>query len=216
MVLTRVGEGNLNINSNANNAEVYINNKLQGITPKKLSLKEGVYDIKVRKNGYSDFFTSKLIKAGQKENLFANLKLKDVGFLYVESMPEQAKIFVNNKYQGETPNLLSLLIGTQEIRIEKDGYSSKKYNLNIEKDQREDLLVKLEFSLGALLVTSNPVGSKIYIDGEYKGITPKIITDLSEGPHTLKLTKEYYKDKLGTVEVKRNYPNSALWSLERI
>lgn len=213
LVLTKVGEGNLVINSNVE-SEIYINNEPRGITPRKISLKDGVYDIKIRKNGYSDFFTSKLIKAGQNENLYVKLDQKDVGSIFINSEPS-GKIFVDEKYAGETPNLLSLPIGNRVVQIEKEGYDSQTFNINVEKNEKKEIFTRLTPGLGTLLVASGPLGSSIYIDGEYMGITPKIVTGLNDGIHTLKLSKEYYNDYVSTINIKRLFPNKIYVDLER-
>ncbi len=213
--LTKIGEGSLFIDSNIKEADIYINNELSGITPKKISLLEGVYDIKIRKNNFADFFTSKAIKAGQNDKLFANLDNKNSGSMYVETEPNDAKILVDDVYQGVTPNLLGLNTGSYIVRVEKEGYDSKTFNVEIKENERKDIIAKLDASLGTLFVGSEPFGAKIYIDGTYQGVTPKIVSGLGDGFHTLKITKDYYEEYLGTIKVKRLYPNSIYVKLVR-
>lgn len=45
----------------------------------------------------------------------------------------------------------------------------------------------------SIYISSNPSGANIYIDGIYKGETPKMISNVSIGRHTLKLTKIFHK-----------------------
>src|SRR3989344_2468516 len=213
--LTKIGEGNLNVNSNIKEAEIYIENEYRGNTPKKISLPEGIYDLKIRKDNYLDYFLQKSIKAGQNENLLVNLENIEHGNLYVETNPNGAKIFVDETYQGYTPSLITLTKGTHEIKIVKESYDTENYDISLDKDERKDLILILDHSLGTLFVSSEPLGSKIYVDGNYQGVSPKIVSGLSSGPHTLKLSKEYYSDYLGTVNIKRLYPNNIYVSLER-
>ncbi len=213
--MTRVGEGNIFIKSNIDNADIYINNKLAGITPKKISLEEGIYDIKISKKNYFDFFTIKSIKAGQNYELFTELPKLEHGTLFIESQPQEARILINNQYLGKTPSTLTLEKGKHLVKVEKDGYDTKIFEFDINKDKRDSFSFNLEPSLGTLLVTSAQQGAKIYIDGEYKGVTPKIVTDLRDGFHTLKLSKEYYIDYLDSVNVKRLHPNSVYINLQR-
>jgi hypothetical protein len=49
-------------------------------------------------------------------------------------------------------------------------------------------------STGSLSVTSTPAGAEVSVDNEVKGITPAMISGLSTGTHTLKITKEGYRD----------------------
>jgi len=49
------------------------------------------------------------------------------------------------------------------------------------------------FNTGSVFVSSEPSGASIYLDGEYKGTTPKTISDVSVGYHTIELNKEGYQ-----------------------
>lgn len=59
--------------------------------------------------------------------------------------------------------------------------------------------------VGTLLVSSDPGEADVYVDGEYKGKTPKEvilylpIPNLAAGPHTIRISKSGYKDWVDTV-----------------
>jgi endonuclease/exonuclease/phosphatase family metal-dependent hydrolase len=55
---------------------------------------------------------------------------------------------------------------------------------------------------GSLSVSSSPSGTTIYLDGSYKGKTPRTITEVSPGGHTIKLTLGGYYDWSTTVNAK--------------
>lgn len=46
--------------------------------------------------------------------------------------------------------------------------------------------------IGSIFVSSEPSGANIYLDGAYNGVTPKTISDVSVGYHTIELNKESY------------------------
>ena len=46
---------------------------------------------------------------------------------------------------------------------------------------------------GSVFISSEPSGASIDLDGVYKGVTPKMISDVSVGYHTLELNKEGYQ-----------------------
>jgi hypothetical protein len=54
---------------------------------------------------------------------------------------------------------------------------------------------------GSIDVTSYPSDAKIYLDGEYKGTTPKTIPGVSTGTHTIKLEKSGCEDWSDSVYV---------------
>jgi hypothetical protein len=77
---------------------------------------------------------------------------------------------------------------------------------------------------GTLSVGSLPGGSKVYLDGEYRGVTPVTIADgtgplilsgVSAGPHQLMVTKEGYKDYAASVTVTGGETTSVIASLFR-
>ena len=53
----------------------------------------------------------------------------------------------------------------------------------------------------SISVSSSPSGAKIFLDGSYEGKTPRTISDVSPGYHTLKLSLEGYQDCSRSVHV---------------
>ncbi|WP_456472622.1 PEGA domain-containing protein [Methanocaldococcus sp.] len=69
---------------------------------------------------------------------------------------------------------------------------------------------------GSLFVESDPSGAEIYIDGDYKGKTPKTISELSPGTHTLKLRMDGYSDYTKDVEIKTGETTNVYVKLESV
>ena len=61
-----------------------------------------------------------------------------------------------------------------------------------------------EVQTGSIDVSCEPKGSTIKIDGKSVGTTPKTITDLSVGKHTVEVSKSGYESRSWTVDVKAN------------
>jgi hypothetical protein len=58
------------------------------------------------------------------------------------------------------------------------------------------------------------VGAAVFLDGVDTGsVTPFVITDVSAGSHTIKLTRYHYKDEVGTVTVTAGATTSINWAL---
>ncbi|MCK4590628.1 MAG: PQQ-binding-like beta-propeller repeat protein, partial [Candidatus Latescibacteria bacterium] len=49
-------------------------------------------------------------------------------------------------------------------------------------------------STGSVSVSSSPSGASVYLDGSYQGTTPKTITSIEEGSHTITLKLTDYED----------------------
>ena len=55
---------------------------------------------------------------------------------------------------------------------------------------------------GSISVISSPSGASVYLDGSYRGTTPKTLKRVSTGSHTIKLLKLGYKDDTTPCPVK--------------
>ena len=55
--------------------------------------------------------------------------------------------------------------------------------------------------VGFLSISSEPNGANIYVDGKHCGMTNKVVTDLAEGSHTLKLEKQGYVTLTKTINI---------------
>jgi len=75
--------------------------------------------------------------------------------------------------------------------------------------------VAVTVTIGTLDVKSSPAGATVYIDGTDTGnITPYVITGVDEGDHTIKLSKEFCKDREGTVTVAAGETTYVNWELD--
>ena len=59
----------------------------------------------------------------------------------------------------------------------------------------------MDIETGSIYVTSDPSVASIYLDDNYEGTTPKTISGVSAGSHTIKITKSGHEDHTETVTV---------------
>jgi len=79
------------------------------------------------------YFLAKLASGYRPD--FTTKTMRPTGLLVATSLPTQATIVVNNKtLSAKTTTTISLAPGTYEVEIKKDGFSSWKKNLLIEKE----------------------------------------------------------------------------------
>ena len=75
--------------------------------------------------------------------------------------------------------------------------------------------VEVSVTTGSIDVKSDPAGATVYLDGADTGdITPYVLTGVGEGDHTLKLGKEYCKDREETVSVEAGETTYVNWELD--
>ena len=102
-----------------------------------------------------------------------------------------------------SPNPVEL----SELYIYVDGNSVKLTNGVSHSDYADDSVFFDEtYTLpgtlfGSISISSTPSGASIYLDGTYKGTTPKTISDVSPGSHTIKLEKTGYNDITKTIDI---------------
>jgi PKD repeat protein len=59
-----------------------------------------------------------------------------------------------------------------------------------------------------LEIDTNTTGAMVFIDGTYVGVSPVVVTNVSEGPHQVRATLSGYKDNISTLEIDRDQRNS--------
>ena len=124
------------------------------------------------------------------------------GSLKITSTLPDATIYLDGKNIGKTPYEMSqILIGEHRVSVKYKNYNSPTKSVNICKGQKEE--VHFEIPHGSLALTSNPPEAKIYIDGQYVGVTPKYIPALWPGNHTVKFeyNNHWYESETKTVTI---------------
>lgn len=128
------------------------------------------------------------------------------GTLIANSNPK-GYLFVNGELKCTpslsciTPQTLSLIPGSYEITITKPGYKDYLVTKTILASQTTTVnaILKKKAISGRITFTSNPIPAKIYIDKVYKGVTPKIVTEVGFGTHTVKVEKLCYGSYVDTI-----------------
>ncbi len=111
------------------------------------------------------------------------------------SSPNQAEVYFDDAYVGRSPvTITELSPGTHKVVLKKLGYYDLTEYVDLGTNQRKDVFYELQSSFGKVYVESDPTNADVFIDGLHKGITPKLISDLSDGAHILILVKEGYVD----------------------
>lgn len=64
--------------------------------------------------------------------------------LIIDSLPEDADIYIDGRYQGITPVKLPDITGEVELKIKKDGYTTWEKKLNLSEGETENVFARLE------------------------------------------------------------------------
>lgn len=177
----------------AADATVWIDNENKGIGTWRGPLTIGNHVIECRKNGHRS--TSKQVNIASTNAVTFSCEPPQpiYGALHATSVPSDADVYIDGEKVGTTPFLTqTVLIGEHNIQFVKDGYKSEERTIVVNEGESRQLSVELS-NFCNIHLTSTPSLSMVYLNNEYKGVTPLNIQTVS-GMHDLRLQKEGYTD----------------------
>lgn len=142
------------------------------------------------------------------KSFYAATPVPKIGDLNITSMPEGARIFIDDIDQlSTTPSILrDIPVGSRRFALKLEGYNDTVGTVQILGGMTTYVyatLIPLSPTAGAIDVSSTPEGAELFIDGADQNIkTPANITDLPEGSYTIKLTLAGYQEWAVTVKIK--------------
>jgi len=209
--------GTLAISSNPPGATVYIDNVVKGITPVTLTdTATGSHTLLLRRSGYDDytrdFITEPLTPATIGAALTKSITepttqppTPSLGSVAITSMPSGAAVYLDNSLKGTAPVVISdVLPGNHEVILSLRGYNDWNQVVSVGSGQTaavNAILVAQAPTTGSLAVTSDPMGAEIYIDNDFKGVSPVTISGLSAGTHTLSVKLQDYADNTTNITI---------------
>ncbi|MHC4454153.1 MAG: PEGA domain-containing protein, partial [Planctomycetota bacterium] len=148
--------GSLSIKSNPPDAQIVIDSKEIGVTPKTITdLGPGTHNVKLRKEGYENWIESVDIIPDKEIHLAAVLQLK-IGSIDLKSNPSNAKALIDGREIGTTPvSITDLKPGTHYLEVRMDGYDDWRESLDIIPGKEIPLMASLQMKVGALSIMSN-------------------------------------------------------------
>lgn len=190
------GYGYLKISTTPENGATI---KLNGITLEQKTpyinemIIAGMHEIVVSKYGYKDVIKRIVVEEGQKENVEIEMPIA-YGQLDLVSEPSAATVYIDNQNKGKTPLVVNnVRIGKHTVRLEKNGYHTEVFNVDVEEDKTDSIKVQLQYGK-SITIETDKKGDRIYIDGKEKGLSPLSIV-ISFGNHTVSA----YRDKKSAV-----------------
>ncbi|MEF3244802.1 MAG: PEGA domain-containing protein [Caldisericaceae bacterium] len=181
----------INVSSDPENANVYLDGILKGKTPLVITdiVQSEKHILEIKLDNYETF---KEEVNEEKNNIFAKL-IPITTHLIVTSVPSNADVFINDAFVGKTPfEQKNLEEGNYNIKVKMPNYRTFQGMVTLEKGKTVEVNVALEKTDVYVSINSNPQGTNVYVDGLLMGKTPIELTELSEGEHILKLDLDGY------------------------
>jgi len=126
--------GSLSITSSPPDAEIFIEGKSYGFTPKIIpEIIIGTYEITLKKEGYATIKTTAEVKENERTKVDEDLSnFKEIT---IKSNPAGALLFLNGKNQGTTSTKLTTNFGKNSIRLSKSGYNDFEDTFTVSEQQ---------------------------------------------------------------------------------
>ena len=209
-------------------AEVLINGVPRGNAPCKVDrIPAGEVVVELRTTGYKPFTQIMKLAEGEIQKLDIRLE-EQPATLQVVSLPDKARVYLDNEFKGETPLTIGdLAPGEHRVRVERAGFDPNARTLTLKRGEARTEEFRLSGNTGRLLVTTEPDGTTLLIDGRDCGKTaaaageglrasaPFALEAIPEGQHTLKAVRQGYHEATQTVVVKRGETQTLHIKLQR-
>jgi uncharacterized membrane protein len=122
----------LRVNSNVQNAQVYLDNNRIGSSGTSTALAPGTYTVQVRADGYQDYSTRITLNSDQT----INAVLQQIRYtLRVNSNVQNAQVYLDNNRLGSSGTSTTLTPGTYSIQVRADGYQDYSTRITLNSDQ---------------------------------------------------------------------------------
>ena len=107
------------------------------------------------------------------------------GQLELNSRPQGADIYLNTEdIKRQTPEKINLIPNTYLVKVSKENYLPAWQYVKIKANKKRSLSLNLTPVKGSVLITSNPPGGKVTMNGKVQGLTPLVLTDLKPGEYS--------------------------------
>ncbi|MEM7582449.1 MAG: PEGA domain-containing protein [Acidobacteriota bacterium] len=166
--------GRLVVGSGVDGVEVLVDGESRGFTPlPALELAPGVYDLAARAERYQELTTRvEIAGAGSEQSWDLELvpRWAEVTF---DSQPGGARVRVDGETLGETPLTAEILDGSHRYDLVLAGHKPHGGRFEVTAGEPLELpSVRLRPSDGNLVLSSDPAGATVGVNGSYRGETP--------------------------------------------
>ena len=209
--------GSLNIATSPQGADIYVDGNYIAESPYIVTnLAPGSHILRLHKAGYDEYLTSVIINSGQQTLLSFSFTPQQVavGSIEVASSPAGSAIYLDGNYVGQTPlsgyfDLTSVRQGTHTLLIRHKDFQDYTKAVYVQGGNVVTINAQLSpnapspipDTTGQVIVASTPAGAELFLDNNFRGITPATLSDIPAGSHVVMVRQAGYADASQTVTV---------------
>jgi len=206
--------GTVYVTSNPNAAQVSVDGNYQGKAPLTVTLYPGNHNFRLSLSNYNDYTATVYVNGGTAQNLNAIMTTAVYGTVFITSMPG-ASVFMDSNAQGGIPSSGSLTLnnianGNHLFRVTAPGYNDWINTIYVKANVVNPVTATLTMPgpnptpvplTGGLDIVSTPPGAEVFVDNQFRGYTPAMITGIPAGQHQILLRYTGYVDYSTTVTI---------------
>jgi TM2 domain-containing membrane protein YozV len=117
------------------------------------------------------------------------------GIIEVATTPSNANIVIDGQEVGLSPvRKENIVTGQHRIVIVLPGYETITKIVNVMEGKSSNVDEILAPQTGGLTLISDPIGAKVFLDGQLKGKAPISLSDLPAKDYMVKITLDHYEE----------------------
>lgn len=175
-----------------NGAVVFVDGNKVGVTPYKSErLRSGEHKVRVVKEMYNIMEQTAVVTDGKTTDVSIKMTANFVNVNVITD--SESDIYIDNEKKGRGKWSGRLSDGNHIVEAKKEAHKTSTKNVTLTLGKDESITVPDPKPIyGILDVNSTPMGATIYIDGKSRGTTPRVLTDVLIGKHTVTIEKNGY------------------------
>lgn len=186
-------------------ADIYVDNEFKAKGSWTGMLKGGEHVVECRQESHRASSKKIKVETNVAQSIELDAPIPLTGYVSVTSVPSGATVEIDGIERGKTPcNIKDVLIGSRKITLKMQNYNPSSTNVYIEEGKVSNIKLTLDNVLTAG-VESTPTGAQLYMNGEYRGVTP-YSGSLVPGNYQVELKCAGYEDYTKNVIFNSNNP----------
>jgi hypothetical protein len=165
----------------------------KGAAPVLLSnLRPGDHLVSATKQGYKE--VRRTVSLSQGQPTIVKLTLERVlGLVLIHSEPPESDVQINGADRGKTPLLITdLPVGKYRVRVSRAGHLPKEIDLEVADRTPVKIMASLTSDSATCVLTSEPAGASVTLNGVSKGTTPCTIDQIPAGSVAIEVAMDGY------------------------